>query len=254
MSEWKSFEIPAKLVGEKRISQSAYVTTYQTEILLPKKSEYSGYHFWYPSKLVSGNFSMANIIYNDTFTFTLVKKDREPGKRYKRYKLTAKELAAVYEPEVTKEKAKQKKKEQTRRAQIGTVEVVECCIGKNKYWVEFIFRFGKITYYGNGMKAEQISADIRKQKVIAESIQRGIFEDAYNDLKSLRDEFKMIPKVRFTVEHTENSSNHIRNSFIELCNRWEEEFYKKAVAILDEHHNDKTCHYDGTPKKMNQEG
>ena len=237
MSEWKSFEIPAKLVGEERISQSAYVTTYQTEILLPKKSEYSGYHFWHPSKLVSGNFSMAKIIYNDTFTFTLVKKDREPGKRYKRYKLTAKELAAVYELEVTKEKAKQKKKEQTRRAQIGTVEVVESYIGNSGYLVEFIFRFGKKAYYGNGMKAERISADIRKQKVIVENIQRGIFEDAYNDLKILRDEFKMIPKVRFTVEHTENSPDHIRNSFVDLCNQWEEEFYEKAVAILNEHRN-----------------
>lgn len=234
MSEWKSFEIPGSLVGERRESKSAYVTTYQTEILLPKASEYAGYSFWHPSKLVGGTFSVAKITYTDEFSFVLVKKEREPGKRYKRYKLTASELIQVYAPETARVKAKQEKKEAARLAQIGSVEIVP---SEAKARRLFLFHCGKQYYYGSGTRFGG-EKDVTERKVLAGAVPRSVFESAYEELCSLWESYRMILDVREAVGkfpcHPGSKVDEVGDSFDSLCNRWDDEFCETARGLIGE--------------------
>lgn len=233
MAEWLRFEIPDSLIGERREQKSRYVTTYQTEILLPKSSEYAGYHFWHPSKLVSelGNGTTA-ITYNSTFSFTLVKKEREPGKRYKRHVLSVDELLVVYAPEVAKVTASREKKESARRAQEGTVEVViwPCSYGPDT--VRILFHFGKRYFVRNG-NVYGPEKNACKCVVIAEGITQGAFEDADEDLTALQEAYQMIQDMRNTVgRYQSDKVADIGESFIELCDKLDEELLLRAKDLF----------------------
>ena len=235
MATWLQFELPATLIGEQRESKSTYVTTYQTEVLLPKDSKYADYHFWHPSKLVGGSSTIAKITYNDSFTFTLIRRDREPGKKYKRYKLSISELLAIYEPETAKVKAKLEKKEQKRLAQIGSIEAVECRseLWGNRTW--FLFHHGKRYYYGSGAFFCD-EKNVVQQKVIVEAVPRRVFESAYDDLLKLWEDYRMIQDIRYAVEKCNCRATDkviaIGNSFDELCQNWEREFIDSAAMII----------------------
>lgn len=236
MSVWTSFDIPDSLLGKERESRSQYITTYQTEVLLPKKSQYAGYCFLHPSKLVTEKADgIAAITYNSDFTFTLIKKDREPGKRYKRYKLTVQEILDIYAPETAKVQAKQKKKETARLAQTGSVEIVYT---HNELWGDktlFLFRCGKVYYYGSGGPFGS-QKDVIKRSVVVESVCRAVFEAAYEDLETLAEGFRMLQDVRSTVgRYPANTTNEIcaiGDSFEALCDQWEAELLEKAAAII----------------------
>lgn len=241
--EWVSFDIPETLLGETHISESAYVTTYRTEVLLPKDSQYPGYCFLHPSKLIkarAGGF--AAIMYNSDFTFTLIKKDREPGKKYKRYRLTVPEILAVYAAETQKVKGKQEKKEKRRLAQIGTVVVVDMPDA-----VTFLFQIGKQYYYSHGgpwgtdKHIEKLGG---KRKVIAENIPRGAFEAAYESLKGLREDYWIVHQIRNTILHNPAYAMGqvlpVGESFEELCDKWEVEFYITAAEIIEQADREKS--------------
>lgn len=235
--EWVSFDIPETLLGETHIFKSAYVTTYRTEVLLPKDSQYPGYCFLHPSKLVKGRSGgFAAIMYNSDFTFTLIKKDREPGKKYKRYKLTVPEILAVYAAETQKVKEKQEKKEQKRLAQIGAVVAVDMPDATT-----FLFHVGKQYYSGSG-GAWGTDRHIEKlggtRRVIAENVRRGVFEAASEELKRLRENYRMIREVRDTVLRNNSFATEkvvaIGDSFVKLCDKWEDEFYEAAAEIIEQ--------------------
>ena len=202
MSEWIHLEIPAKMVGETIESGNGYIQTYRTEILLPKNSQYAGYCFQHPSKLVSCGHEFAKLTYNETFSFTLVKKDREPGKRYKRFKLTAAEIVDIYAPEVTALKTKLAKKEEKRLTQIGTVEVCECRGSQISYWA-IIFRYNNKLYNLAG-KEFSFFGDIHNSKVIATDVPRRVLEAAATSLYELCDNYKIVLDVRHTLNQGVN--------------------------------------------------
>lgn len=237
MSEWLKLEIPSKLVGEETVSGNEYVKTYRTEILLPKSSDYSGYCFQHPSKLVSCGADIAHLTYNNTFTFNLVKKDREPGKRYKRFKLTPAELIAVYSQETEKAKAKLARKTERRLAQIGSVEALECRGVQLSYWA-VVFRYGNksVTTCGNEFA---FFGDIHNRRVIASEVSRRTFEAAGVALRQLCENYQLILSVRHSLnrEVSSRSSDEtvaIYDSFYSLSDQWESEFYEKVANILHE--------------------
>lgn len=236
MSEWLHLEIPAKTVGETIESGNDYIKTYRTEILLPKDSQYPGYCFQHPSKLVSCGPEFARLTYNDTFVFNLVKKDREPGKRYKRYTLTAAELIAIYAPEVAQLKARLAKKEEKRLAQIGAVEALECR-GYHKYYWLVAFSYGKHRFLGDGQKIG-FSDEIYKSRLIANDVSRRDFESDYDQLASLCKEFQIIQDMRYalnkSVEPTSSDMTvTIYDSFYSLSDQWEIEFYQKVAKTIE---------------------
>ena len=210
---WKSFDVPASLIGEKRTNASAYVITYQTEVLLPKDGQYAGYCFLHPSKLVSERAGgVASITYNDDFVFELIKKDREQGKRYRRYKLQAPELPALYEDAVRKVLSRREKQEQRRRARVGEVIVVTLHRGKN---VSFLFHAGQRYYYASG-ETFTCHDEICTQRRIAGGIPRGRFEDCWPRLRALADDYAVVRNVRHQLEQPPKrtpSSAKIQDAF-----------------------------------------
>lgn len=254
---WRSFNVPDSLIGEKHASESTYVTTYQTEVLLPKDSPYEGYCFLHPSKLISekaGGFT--SITFNPDFTFTLIKKDREPGKRYKRYKLTANEIVQVYEEEFkrgeqlrAKVEEKQRKKEEKRRARLGSVDFIEIR-SDDGYDLSFLFHHGEKDYTSTGAIFKE-ERSVLKRQVLVESISQGSFEDVFPKLYDLAHEYGMIEEVRQRLAHPRRRYHHrkltfgelwdfketatsaaISDSFKTICDTWEAEFIKKAKAIM----------------------
>lgn len=235
--KWVSFDIPETLLGETHISKSAYVTTYRTEVLLPEDSQYPGYCFLHPSKLVrerSGGF--AAIMYNPDFTFTLIKKDREPGKKYKRYKLTVPEILSVYASETQKIREKQEKKEKKRLAQLGAVVAVDTPDA-----VTFLFHVGKQYFYGHGgpwgtdRHIEKLGA---KRRVVAENVRREAFEEASERLYKLREEYQLVREIRNALLRNNSAATEtviaIGDSFEALCDQWESDFYGAATKIIEQ--------------------
>lgn len=233
---WLKFEIPENLVGDERVSGNDFRRTYRTEILLPSQSEYEGYCFLHPSKLISFYLSLASITYNESFTFELFKKDREPGKRYRRYKLTAPELLAIYEPETTKLKAQLVSKEKKRLAQVGDALALECR-AHDRYYTKFVFQHGKKMYTGRGTTFPHAD-EIYGSRVIASGISREQFESVAPELEALCEEYRVIQEVRHSINRSVSSEAtdktvSIYNSFYSLSDQWEEEFHKSARLILE---------------------
>lgn len=236
MTTWLNFEIPEKLVGDERVFGNDFRKTYRTEILLPSNSEYEGYCFLHPSKLVSFHLPLASITYNESFTFELFKKDREPGKRYKRYTLTVPELLAIYEPETAKVKARFASKEKKRLSQVGAVLALECR-AHDRYYVKFAFQHEKKMYTGRGTKFPY-QDEIYQSRVIASDITRKQFEAVAPELETLCEEYRVIQDVRRSINRSVSSDASdktvsIYNSFYSLSDQWEEEFYKSACLVLD---------------------
>lgn len=236
MTSWLNFEIPGELVGDERVTGNDYRKTYRTEILLPSKSEYEGYCFLHPSKLISFHWPLASITYNESFTFELFKKDREPGKRYKRYTLTVPELLAIYEPETAKVKAQLASKERKRLSQVGDVMALECRTNDRDY-VKFVFQHDKKLYTGRGSKFPYTD-EICKSRVITNGIARRQFEAAAPKLDTLCEEYRLIQDVRRSLNRSVSADAPdktvaIYNSFYGLSDQWEEELYQSARLILD---------------------
>lgn len=236
MTSWLSFEIPDRLIGDERVSGNEYIKTYRTEILLPPDGEYAGYCFLHPTKLVSFRSPLASITYNETFSFELIKKEREPGKRYKRYSLTVAELLAIYEPEVLRLKAQIANKEKKRLAQIGDITALECR-AHHQYYAKIVFQHGKRMYSGKGAEF-RCRDEIRKSKVIATNVSRELFESVCPELDILCEEYRLIQDVRFAINRSvsprsSDKTVSIFNSFYGLSDQWEEEFYKTAHLILE---------------------
>jgi len=239
MPEWKHFEIPRNLIGETIASGNDYIQTYRKEILLPKGREYEGYCFQHPAKLVSeGSNGLVKITYNDDFVFKLVKKDREPGKKYKRYSLTVPEILAIYEPAISKKKAQLEKAEQRRRAQIGSVEVLACADPHNCYWA-IVLCVGKKWFWPNGREF-CFPDDVVSRHVVAENVVRGSFEEAHEKLMELCEEYRIVLDVKHTAEKSAGrkqfgKKTDIYNAIIAEMDKWEEELYKKISEIKFDH-------------------
>jgi len=236
MSGWINFEIPTKLVGETTESGNEYVKTYRTEILLPKGSRYEGYSFQHPTKLVSdrGN-GLTEVTYNDSFMFLLVKKDREPGKKYKRYKLTPSEILAEYETEVDKVKVRLKKKEQKRLAETGRIEVLERGDYYRRVWIVAI-RCGEKLFRSSGSRIG--ANDIRSIRVVADDVSRGKFEAAHYRLESITEEFEIVAELmciaeRFSKKRTGRTAS-IYQSIDNELNRWLDEFCRQVAEVLEQ--------------------
>lgn len=237
MADWISFDIPDAFLGDTHVSDSGYVRTYRTEVLLPKSSCYPGYCFLHPSKLIVKRANeIASITYNEAFTFTLIKKDREEGERYKRYKLTAAEIQAIYEPEMQKAKAKKERREQNRRAQVGSVEVVEYWISPQKRNLLILFHCKKKFFSGNGV-CYGSEKDFTVRYVAAEGVVRGAFEDVFEELETLCREYQMVQDVRSVVSGGYDFCNgtvmEIRGFFEDLCGSLEAELYHKIDKIMN---------------------
>ena len=236
MSEWLHLEIPECFVGETTSSGNEYITTYRTEILMPQDSEFSGYCFLHPSKLITHAKNFVRLTYNDCFTFTLVKKDREPGKRYKRYMLSASELIAIWAPETERVKAKLAKKEEKRLAQTGAVEILECRTHLKYYWL-IVFRYGKKLFYGNGGAFRSLD-EVYKSQVVATAVPRRAFEKVYPILEALCDEYSIVQDIRYAANLSVNTyasdkTVAIYDSFYSMSDQWEADFYEKAASIIE---------------------
>ncbi|MBQ8245830.1 MAG: hypothetical protein IJZ42_01740 [Lachnospiraceae bacterium] len=234
--EWLQFEIPEKFIGNTQVIGNEYMKTYRTEILLPNNGEYAGYCFLFPEKLISLCGKFAKLTYNESFTFTLTKRDREPGKRYKRYTLTISELLAIYEPEVLKLRAQLAAKEKRRLAQVGDVIALECR-SYNRYYVKFIFQFGKKMFTGKGTKFPYMD-EIHQSRIVATNISREQFESTAQKLDALCEEYQVIQDVRRSINYSYSIDSSdkavaIYNSFYNLSDQWENEFYNMAYTILE---------------------
>lgn len=237
MASWVSFDIPSDFLGGTLVSDSGYVKTYRTEVLLPKDSQYSGYCFLHPSKLIVERVGgIASITYNNDFAFTLIKKDREEGKRYKRHKLTATEILAIYEPEMQKVRVKKERLEMTKRAQVGSVEVVEHWVSPPKYKLLILFHYKKKFFSGSGF-CYGTEKDLPKRHVVAEGILRGTFEGVSEELNELAEEYRAVLEVRSALRCSRSFASEknaeIVDSFNTLCKKWDAELAHKAYEILN---------------------
>lgn len=91
MAEWKNININYNLIH--------YDTGKATLIAMPHKSNYDGYKFWFPSKLVRSSRARVDAVslgYTDEFTFRLFK-DGKSGKRLDEVELTASEFEKEFE-------------------------------------------------------------------------------------------------------------------------------------------------------------
>lgn len=231
MAEWVHFEIPVKLVGETTASGNDYVQTYRTEILLPKGSQYEGYCFQHPAKLVSTGENLAKVTYNDDFVFRLVKKDREPGKKYKRYSLTVSEILTIYAPVTQKVKEQLERAEKRRQAEVGQVEALSCAELRESYWA-VVLRVGKKLYWPNG-EAFSFSQDVCNRRVIATDVTRGSFETARDKLRSLCEEYRIVLDVKHAAEKNSGTGNRaVYEAVMTEVEMWEKEFYEKVTAVI----------------------
>lgn len=83
MADWKNININKNLI--------IHDTGKSTLIAMPHKSDYAGWEFWFPSKLVREAFNRKdamNIGYNDDFIFHLKKYDTEKDIDVKEFERT----------------------------------------------------------------------------------------------------------------------------------------------------------------------
>ena len=236
MDEWLHLEIPERLVGETLEFGNDYIKSYRTEILLPEGSEFAGYYFLHPAKLVSCRTNIATLTYNQSFIFTLIKKEREPGKRYKRYSLSISDLIDIYSPETEKVQANLAKKELIRLAQSGTVLALECR-SSDSYYIVFVFHYKKGYYLRNGEKF-LFNDEIYKSSIVAESVTRQVFENAYKNLKDLCNDYRIIQELQYVLNRkvdctSSDKTVSIYDSFYILSEQWKDEFLKNASIIIE---------------------
>lgn len=110
---WHDFEIDKELIGEVKGSGSMYESRF---ITLPENEVYeSGYGFFMGVKLVSSWNGTISIPDGYKMELQMSPELREPGKRYKRYKLTGQEIKeTVFFPYQKKQAELEKKKAQER--------------------------------------------------------------------------------------------------------------------------------------------
>ena len=96
--DWDIFELESGLISDVIKSGSGYYERESRFVMLPKNKIYEdGYGFYMSAKLAGKN----SLSIPDDFKVELQMspETREPGKRYKRYKLTGKEIKeAVFLP------------------------------------------------------------------------------------------------------------------------------------------------------------
>lgn len=193
---WKSIEIPAKLIGEERCRKVGMREYAQRQVFLPEKSEYAGYMFWYPEKLVSraSDGRSAILRYEEcSFTFKLEMRHREPGRRYRRYVLDVAAFEEIYLPQQENVLSRRRKKQEAMDAQTGEV-LLHCRVGYNRadIWSDFRPYKGKQKRQVAGVGVETI--------LLAENVKRMEFKRCLEALEAGEKELEMVAWVRAQLE------------------------------------------------------
>ena len=98
MADWKNININKNLI--------IHDTGKSTLIAMPHKSDYAGWEFWFPSKLVQEAFNRKdamNIGYNDDFIFHLKKYDTEKDINVKEFERAFCVVAGNIDASITEE-------------------------------------------------------------------------------------------------------------------------------------------------------
>ena len=98
MADWKNININKNLI--------IHDTGKSTLIAMPHKSDYDGWEFWFPSKLVREAFNRKdamNIGYNDDFIFHLKKYDTEKDINVKEFERAFCVVAGNIDASITEE-------------------------------------------------------------------------------------------------------------------------------------------------------
>jgi len=229
---WKTIEIPLSLIGETKVTERLYHEFSTTQVLLPANSGmYAGYGFLHPSKLISKDTKRkrARLTYNDQFTFHLIKHDREPRKRYKRYTLTAEECIAIYQPLADQLALRDQKKADAAARQPGDILLI-CDLRKNQY--QFVFHVkGKIDGY-TGAKG----CHYQIHQCISQGIPRRAFSENYSQLLDLEEQLRVITCVQDSLEGIPSSvypaAVPAKERFGNLCEEILEEICQEAIALF----------------------
>ena len=94
MPEWKNLYIDRACIRA--------VTDRSVLVSLPRYSEYRGFTFWHPKKLVTGEYDKAVLRYNDEFVFRLQKREKNKDGQWEtvdQATLSGDEIAAIYSEE-----------------------------------------------------------------------------------------------------------------------------------------------------------
>lgn len=205
---WDTFRLKKDLVGEK-IDNGMYASRF---ITLPANDTYeSGYGFLISDKLVDIEDGVYVIALPDDYNVQLQMSptEREPGKRYKRYKLTGTEIKdAVFFPyaavRAAEEEAERRKKEeeQTKRDKKIIGKIVYGRYLGNSYgddgdfYCDFFFYNGK-RYYNHRHDKVQ---NVRALYTVMDGVSKYFFDTA-NDL---------IKKRANVVSHLVECANKLR--------------------------------------------
>lgn len=193
---WKRIEIPAKLVGEEVTHKSGRYEHSRTQIFLPEKSDYPGYMFWHPTKLISRSSDGRSAFLSYSipgFIFKLEKREREPGRRYKRFQLNVPEFEAIYLPLEEAIHLKRKQKQDAQAAQIGNIVLYRRVSYNNAdIWFDFIPK-------SNKAKSRAIATAV-DMVVLAEGVTRSVFTSSLDLLEEMRKPLAMSADVIVLLE------------------------------------------------------
>lgn len=134
---WDSFDLKKDLIGEPLKSGDGFYQRESRFITLPENDVYeSGYGFYMSSKLVNDREGHISLPDDYKIDLQMSPAAREQGKRYKRFKLTGREIKeAVFFPDAKRreEAEEAKRKEHDRRNSRVIGRIVYGCYQGNRY-------------------------------------------------------------------------------------------------------------------------
>lgn len=218
--EWRKIELPSKLIGDEVVSGKGRYEVRSIEVFLPRKGQYAGYMFFYPSKLISLNReeNRAELTYGDEFTFKLVKRNRQAGKRYMRYEISVKEFLEIYQPLEEKLHTMDKKREDEEARQKGNVVLCESAGLNGLHFLEVCFQAEKAVFGMHGEIPTDMGYAVRD--VIVEGIRRSDYmAQADTNIRAANRELSVIAHVLDSLGGASDAEHapYMKKQFLDLC-------------------------------------
>ena len=245
MNQWIQIEIPYWYIQEEIVKGSgAYAKTYFSIILPQGEEQYKGYHclinidfFIVRPVMYSKNDSPIAIAKLPIDMLVIAeKKEKEKGKRYKRYKFTVDQFNKLYEAEIVEINKKYDREKNKFYSQTGEIVFVqypeyarECFIGMNYEWG--IIR-GKWFYKGGDRLEDKkrVSAGNFKINETLCTIQMKLLHNE-EYWKCIRDIVKLANTKRTLAEDINNKDIYQdMSNYIDKC-------IEKGIQILRSYEN-----------------
>ena len=237
---WESIDIPRSLIGENLVSGNGYRNVSRTQVFLPPTSQYAGYMFLHPTKLVSLETGrrVGRITYSEKFKFELIKRDREPGRKYKRYRLDVEEFLAIYRPLEEAMKARERRRAERQAEKetrmLGSVVFYTKSLYRNQHIMEFAFNDGEKF---RGVSGDEIreGSGIQVRRVVAENISLNAFRSAAKELSDLQREVRALVNVLDALgnQSVTDEASVAKKAFLRCASEIEEKICRMAAGCLE---------------------